>query len=152
MYKGASLNRTAQVLGEWKEIYMDYLQSGQISGIGLGDQKKHITYSWKHKIDLGRVHKLVPVPLPDGWILKLADCPERGEHILHRGLQVDEGIPRPHLLVQQTNILGKLFALDIHVLHIDLPPWRRFPVVDACLDNVDVVPELLSGYRNNQED
>lgn len=48
---------------------------------------------------------------------------------------------------QTSDFFRELFALDVHVFHVHLAPRRSLPVVDARVDQVNVIPQLL---KSNQ--
>lgn len=49
----------------------------------------------------------------------------------------------PHLLIQPPYIFREAFALQLHVLHINLPPASRPPCGHAGFHHADHVPQLL---------
>lgn len=84
--------------------------------------------------------------VPDGGVLELTDGPEGGQHVLDCVLQSQVGVPGPHLLVQGTDVLGKLLTVHVHLLYIDLLPEGGLPVVNAALHHDDVVPQCLKQF------
>ena len=85
--------------------------------------------------------------LADCRILQLGDGLERRHHVPDGALGARVDVPRPHLLVEQFDVLAKPVAVDIHLFDVDFPPQRRLPVVDARADDEDEVPERLEQHR-----
>ena len=77
--------------------------------------------------------------VPDGRVLQLTDSPQGGQHVLDGGLQTCVCIPGSHLLVQGADVLGKLLAVNLHLLHVDLLPEGCLPVVDT-VDRIEIQP------------
>lgn len=85
----------------------------------------------------------MPMPLSYGRVLKLPNGPQACQHILDGRLELYVSVPGSHFLVEETNVLGELLTLNVHVLNVDLSPRGCLPIFDARLHNENVIPELL---------
>ena len=45
-------------------------------------------------------------------------------------------VPGTHLLIEASDVVGKLLAGCLHLINVDLLPRRRLPVIDATSHNI----------------
>lgn len=90
----------------------------------------------------------MPMTFANRWILEFADGSQTRQHILDGGFELDVSVPGSHLLVEQANVFGELFTLDVHVLDVNLSPRCRLPVFDAGLHDEHVIPKLLKYFSS----
>lgn len=89
-------------------------------------------------------HQVVPVTFAYRRILQFPHSLQGGQGVLNGQVKTRVGVPGAHVFVQHLYLFGELLALDIHVFHVNLPPGRGFPVVDARVDDMYEIPQFLN--------
>lgn len=65
-----------------------------------------------------------------------------------RGQSINKSFAERASRSQRTSdFFRELLALYVHVLDVHLTPRRGFPVVDARVNQVNVIPELLERFK-----